>query len=309
MMSTMRSYTRFLSPTILAAVVLSAVVAVDAFALSVVSTYHPCIKRTATTTTTATALSLSTSSSSETTADSPSSSLTLFGHPGTRSPLVNWACFELGIDFTMGDLSKNPHPFKKIPCLTDDAGQTVVFESGAILEYLMDTYGHKTVLTKSQKAAITSWIVWANASLDPVCFIETPQGKVYDTGLRKNPNGQPLIDSLDKILEKQQFLVKDDNTNESSNEGTFTTSSVFTIADVAVASYLLYVPQFFPDADISQWPHVVKYMRTCAGREAYGRAFGEQTQRFLSKRLDMLLEETSRGSDGSVIDSIRGMFK
>mmetsp|Transcript_24828 Transcript_24828/g.58926 ORF Transcript_24828/g.58926 Transcript_24828/m.58926 type:complete len:326 (+) Transcript_24828:23-1000(+) len=320
---TMKSYTGFLSPTVLTTVALSAlsllqqwnlpngVVVVDAFAFSAVVNYHPSrTTPTTTATTTTTALSMSTSSSSEKTADFSSSSLTLFGHPGTRSPLVNWACFELGIDFTMGDLSKNPHPFKKIPCLTDDAGQTIVFESGAILEYLMDTYAdnnNKNALTKSQKAAITSWIVWANASLDPVCFIETPQGKVYDTGLRKSPNGQPLIDSLDQLLSKQQFLVKVDG-NNNNNEDQFTTHSVFTTADVAVASYLLYVPQFFPDADISQWPNVTRYMKDCVEREAYGKAFGEQTQRFLSQRLETLLDETN-SAEGSVLDSIRGMFK
>jgi glutathione S-transferase len=247
--------------------------------------------------------SSSSSSSSATTEEQekvPSSStLTLYGHPGTRSPLVNWALFELGInDFVMGDLSKNPHPFKKIPCLTDNDdsnGQAVVvFESGAILEYLMDTYtgqdSSSSSLTKSQKAAITSWIVWANASLDPVCFIETPQGKVYDTGLKKTPSGgQPLIDQLDKLLSKQQYLVAavPDADADAAGKGDkqLTTSSVFTLADVAVASYLLYVPQFFPDADISQWKHLVRYMNDCAKREAYGKAFGKQVQTFLLQRL------------------------
>jgi hypothetical protein len=26
---------------------------------------------------------------------------------------------------------------------------------------------------------VTSWISWANASLDPICFLETPDGKVW----------------------------------------------------------------------------------------------------------------------------------
>lgn len=145
-------------------------------------------------------------------------SLTLYGHPGTRSPLVNWACHELGVEFRMGDLTNNPHPFGQIPCLTDAEG-ALLFESGSILQYLNFEYAKQ--LTKSQRAAVISWITWANASLDPICFLETPDGKVYDTGL-KQPNKR--VNVLEKTLGKQEYLVEDTG---------------FSLADVAVSSYLL----------------------------------------------------------------------
>jgi glutathione S-transferase len=75
----------------------------------------------------------------------------------------------------MGDLTENPHPFRQIPCLKDDS-DVVVFESGAILIYL-NSISTKS-LTDKQRAAIVSWVAWANASLDPICFLETPEGKV-----------------------------------------------------------------------------------------------------------------------------------
>lgn len=103
-----------------------------------------------------------------------SNALTLYGHPGTRSPLCNWGALEVGLDVEMGDLSKNPHPFGQIPCLTDE-NDVVVFESGAILLYLHDKTKEK--LSPAEAAAIQSYIVWANASLDGVCFLETPDGK------------------------------------------------------------------------------------------------------------------------------------
>ena len=117
----------------------------------------------------------------------------------------------------MGDLSANPHPFGQIPCLTASDG-ALLFESGAILQYLNFEYAK---LTKTQLAAVISWITWANASLDPICFLETPDGKVYDTGL-KQPNKR--INVLEKLLGKQEYLVDD---------------AGFSLADVAVASYLL----------------------------------------------------------------------
>jgi glutathione S-transferase len=106
-----------------------------------------------------------------------SMTLTLYGSSGSRSPLVNWAANELNIPLEAGDLSKNPHPFGQIPCLTDDNG-VVVFESGAILNYLQSKANDKGIHGDAKYAAVTSWISWANASLDPICFLETPDGKV-----------------------------------------------------------------------------------------------------------------------------------
>ena len=104
--------------------------------------------------------------------------LTLYGSQGSRSPLVNWAANELDLPLAMGDLSKNPHPFKQIPCLTDD-NDVVVFESGAILNHLqVKADEKKDDIDAKKSAAIISWISWANASLDPICFLETPDGKV-----------------------------------------------------------------------------------------------------------------------------------
>ena len=192
--------------------------------------------------------------------------LTLYGHPGTRSPLVNWACFELGLDVAAGDLSKNPHPFGQIPCLTDDNDVTV-FESGAILSYLIQQYAPES-LSAAEKAKILSWIVWANASLDPICFLETPDGKVYDTGL-KQPNKR--IDRLENLLKDQKGLL--------------VPSAGFSVADVAVASYLLYVVQFFPNVDLSRWPNVLKYMKESASRQQYAQAFGADLQAYLVEKL------------------------
>jgi len=91
----------------------------------------------------------------------------------------------------------------------------------------------------------------------------------YDTGLKK-PNRK--IDVLNDILSRQEFLL--------GNE--------FTVADVAVASYLLYVPQFFRDVDLSRWPNVVRYMKSCAQRPFYGRAFTPSVQQYLVDVLDSM---------------------
>jgi len=101
----------------------------------------------------------------------------------------------------------------------------------------------------------------------------------YDTGLR-NPNRR--IDTLNTLLSQSPYLVQ----------------GKFSLADVAVASYLLYVIQFFPDVELYQrWPHVVRYMRECAGREGYGQAFGGRVQGFCLERLDKMMESGNGGEE------------
>ena len=243
--------------------------------------------------TTATELQLSSSSMVDT------STLTLYGHPGSRSPLINWACYELGFEIKVAsDLSKNPHPFGQLPCLTDK-DDVVIFESGAILLYLQQYYctnEPSSSLTKEQLAAITSWIVWANASLDPVCFLETPNGKVYDTGLRQ-PNRR--IDQLNRILSNQSYLVHNKNDE-----------SIFTIADVAIVSYLAYVLQFFPDVTIAdKWPSIASYMQSCIRRPTYGQAFTIGTQNRLLNMLEKdIATAAANGSGGAKDKKLFGMF-
>lgn len=60
--------------------------------------------------------------------------------------------------------------------MDDDSGATV-FESGAILLHLLDK-ANGGGLSDVDLTSVKSWIVWANASLDQICFLETPDGKV-----------------------------------------------------------------------------------------------------------------------------------
>jgi glutathione S-transferase/alpha,alpha-trehalase len=90
----------------------------------------------------------------------------------------------------------------------------------------------------------------------------------YDTGLR-SPNKR--IEKLNQMLSNSSYLVP----------------GGFSLADVAVASYLLYVVQFFPDVELhSKWPHVVRYMKECASRQGYEEAFGSNVQGFLLGKLN-----------------------
>ena len=194
----------------------------------------------------------------------------LYGHPSTRSPLINWGCLEVDFAIEMGDLKRNPHPFGQVPCLADKDGEVVLFESGAILQYIHDQTKTKWQLSPGDAAQVSSWITWANASLEPICFLESPDGTVDDTGLNF-PNSQKRLDRLDQTLSRQDYLLP----------------TKFTLADVAVSSYLLFTLKFFPEkVDLSRWPNIIRYITECASRPSYAQAFGPETQEELLEQLD-----------------------
>ena len=207
-------------------------------------------------------------------ARSSGSGVTLWGSPGSRSPLVDWYLHELELPFesaSPGD-PNNPHPFGQIPALrdtTDDEASPVeLFESGAILMYLADRYGGLD--TPAKRADANKWIVWANASLDPVLFIENERGQVLDSGARTKGESPKALTRLESVLSKREFL----------------SGESFGVADVAVASYLLFVPVFFADVSFARWPNTARYMGRCVVRPAYSKAFGGRTAAYLAERVE-----------------------
>jgi hypothetical protein len=49
----------------------------------------------------------------------------------------------------------------------------------------------------------------------------------------------------------------------------------FSVSDIAVSSYLLYLPLFFPTLDLSKWPSMLSYMARCADRPACPKPYKE----------------------------------
>lgn len=68
------------------------------------------------------------------------------------------------------------------------------------------------------------------------------------------------MEVLDRMLSTKQWLVDDK----------------FSVADVAVGSYLNYVPIFFPRVNMKIYPNIARYMNNCASRPAFAKAFGER---------------------------------
>ena len=207
-----------------------------------------------------------------------SASFKLYGNQGTRSPLVNWYLEEINapyeqIDATRVDRSSYasdgsgyPHPFGSIPAAAD-AGGVQLFESGAILMFIADKYGGLD--TPEKRAAVSKWIFWANASLDPICFKENDRGQVIGTRLTESPRA---IAVLEELLGKSEWILGDGEDN-------------FSAADVAIGSYVLYALLFNRGLQIApQYPNLARYCEKCARRRAYQKAFTPEVAAMLAER-------------------------
>lgn len=85
------------------------------------------------------------------------------------------------------------------------------------------------------------------------------------------------LDILEDILSKNDWLVNNE----------------FSVADVAVGSYLNYVPVFFSSVYPVNRPNLVKYMLRCAERPAFEKAFG-------SNHAALVVRNTKGWLDGSI---------
>ena len=184
--------------------------------------------------------------------------VTLYGAQQTRSPLVNWYLIENKIPYTQKPPRPSNHPFGQSPFLTDDNG-VEIFESGAILLYLADKYVSKDAV---ERASWSKWVVWANSEFEELCFGPGFSGSLLERTDKKTLN------VLEEHLSKSEWLV----------------NNKFSVADVAVASYLNYVPLFFPRVDLKKRPNLVKYMLASAERPAFAEAFGGDHAELIKKK-------------------------
>ena len=105
--------------------------------------------------------------------------LRLYHSPRTRSVRIYWLLEELGVPYELETLAFTPetlkaaaylkvHPLGKLPALQD--GDLIVFESGAILEYVLERYGKGRLAPapgSPARGAFLQWVHFAEATAMP----------------------------------------------------------------------------------------------------------------------------------------------
>lgn len=178
-----------------------------------------------------------------------------------RSAKARWLLREAGVQFETrvwerADL-ENPEYLKlnsmgRVPTL--EFGDTVVFESGAILSFLADYFtdaGLAPAPTSPLRGEYLKWMFFSASTVDPIqtrimIVEDIPPGDLYDKKFAAIVSDlQDSMRTLDLTLSRNSYLV----------------GNAFSAADIAVAYHLGFL-RLWPELDehIVKFPSVIEYL-------------------------------------------------
>jgi glutathione S-transferase len=197
----------------------------------------------------------------------------IFYAPNTRSVRIVWLFEELGLPytlerFTLGDPAmRSPdyakvHPMGRVPALQD--GETTIFESGAIVQYVLARHGHGRLAPDPAAPEFPQYLQWLHYAegmiMPPVNTI------VVETILlpaeRRN---QVNVDRATKLLSRMLGAVDAHLQGRDFLAGAFSGADIMTGHACTVAARL--------GADIADKPNVAAYVARLNERPALQRAW------------------------------------
>jgi glutathione S-transferase len=196
--------------------------------------------------------------------------LTIYHMPGARSVRVIWLCEEMGVPYETCEASilapseefKALNPLATIPTITD--GDVVMFDSIAIMTYIMTKYGPTDLEVKASEAAYSDYLQYLHFSESGVTIYGNP---LIATRFQA-PDDQKAnwtVGFLEKSIERR---LKFAATRLEGRD--FIAGDRFTAADIALA-YLGGFLKFAGVADRAPQSFMA-YCERLAERPAYQRA-------------------------------------
>lgn len=200
-------------------------------------------------------------------------SITLYHVAGSRSVRSLWLLRELGIDFELHEIEftlkalRAPeylkiHPLGRVPCLKHN--DTVIFESGAIAQYLCELTG-SALMPKAGEGERGEWLQWlhyaetmavhAASLVQQRVFIPKENRSEAVQEVEKRRLGQTLS-MLNKHLADREYML----------------ASGFSAVDTNVGYSVQLAKNFIP---IDGWENVCAYRDRVVGRPHAQQSFPE----------------------------------
>ena len=201
--------------------------------------------------------------------------ITLFHAAKSRSVRVRWLLEELGLPYEVTTLTFTPdslkgaayakvNPLGRVPAIVD--GDVTMFESGAILEWLLEQYGQGRLQPKPgspTRPAYLQWFHFAEATaLPPVsdfvqhAFLRPEEARIPAMVPDAQRRAGEWLDVVEKTLAGKTWITGDD----------------FTAADVMLG-YSLFLAGLLGLA--GDRPNVAAYLGRCQARPAFQKATAE----------------------------------
>lgn len=187
----------------------------------------------------------------------------------TRSMRVLWLLYELEIDFELvvrpfdSSLRQPDYlslsPAGRVPAIEID--DLVMFESGAILEYLCELFTEKGLGRSAGDPERAEWLIWIHFSetLGQHCAnLNQQHNVIYPVEARS-----PLIMKLEAKRAEKCLAAID---NKLTDGRDYLLKSGFSAADVAVGQSVFMAKHF---VDIAEFPSLSGWFQRISSRQAY----------------------------------------
>ena len=191
----------------------------------------------------------------------------------SQSERIVWLCEELGLEYALQHYQRRAdnrmappeykalHPVGTAPIVTD--GELVLAESGAICDYVIQTYGGGRLAMKPGDAGFADYLYWfhfANGTLQPLVLLVRSLERV-DASSENPPlraareRFQQVLSTLEQRLREAPYLAGDE----------------LTAADIMTV-FTLTTMRLFKPYDLAPWPNILGYLQRIGARPAYRRA-------------------------------------
>lgn len=201
----------------------------------------------------------------------------------SRSTRILWLLEELDIPYELKVYQRDPetmaapeslkqvHPLGKSPVITDES--LTIAESGAIIEYILDTYGQGRLRPTSGKALLDYrfWLHFAEGSLMPLLVMTLVLNKTKSARMPffVKPIARKLVDSLLSLFIKPRLFPQLDLIEAHLSEHTWFAGDKLSGADMQMLIPLQLVSS---QHDLSAYSHINEYLAMVEQLPAYQRA-------------------------------------
>lgn len=188
----------------------------------------------------------------------------------SRAVRVAWVLEELGLEydvhkFSLGDRSmREPaylslHPMGRVPTLED--GKIRLFESGAIVQYILEKYGNGRFVPRSNNSNFASYLQWFHYAEG---MIMPPMNTLVVETILLPPERRIEINvkRASKLLNQMLYAVNENLSDKAYLVGPEMTAAEFMTGHAVIMSQRLGI-------DMQDKPYLIEYIKRLETRDAF----------------------------------------